>query len=99
MTLASAVVRSMIGRWNTMACVSGRGQRRLPPLGCSRPWIRRSSVLLPAPLGPSTTVRVRREREGDVLDDVGAAFAQAEAGGGQPGVHHPHRLSAQPRRK
>jgi hypothetical protein len=57
MTFASAVVRSMIGRWNTMACVSGRGQRRLPPVGSSRPWIRRSRVLLPAPLGPSTTVR------------------------------------------
>ena len=51
------------GRWNTIAwrrglpVVAAAAPRDRPAVGSSRPWHSRSSTLLPAPFGPSITVR------------------------------------------
>ncbi len=59
--LAPTVRRSRIGLWNTSACrfcasAVGTAQRTAPACGRVRPWMRRSSVVLPAPFGPITAV-------------------------------------------
>jgi hypothetical protein len=58
--LARAERRSIAGRWKTIACLpaGSPAQAMRPPLGAISPWHRRSSMLLPAPLGPTMTVRV-----------------------------------------
>src|SRR6185503_8347770 len=58
-TLSTALRRSSTGLWNTIACrraASAPLQRIVPDEGASRPCIRRSSTLLPAPFAPSTMV-------------------------------------------
>ena len=60
-TFASAERRNSTGRWNTIACPRGLVLCAAPvdraALGGMSPCSTRSSVLLPAPLGPSRTVR------------------------------------------
>ena len=59
--LARTDRRSSTGRWNTIACAraarSGSAQATRPSVGAISPWQSRSSRLLPAPFGPSTTSR------------------------------------------
>ena len=61
---AAAERRSSTGRWNTIACAAG-GRSQPPHVNVAarrreEPCSRRSSVLLPAPLGPRMNVRPPR---------------------------------------
>src|SRR5471032_324694 len=73
-TLASAERRSITGRWNTIAWSGARvaepAHRTAPAVGAMRPWSTRSSTLLPAPLGPSTTTRARPSRAKSTLSSA-----------------------------
>jgi hypothetical protein len=59
--LPAALRRSIVGRWNTMArCVDAACSRppqvTRPRVGGISPMMSRSSVVLPAPFGPISTV-------------------------------------------
>jgi hypothetical protein len=94
--LASAVVRSMTGRWKTMACDSARGQRSSPAAGMQQAVDQAQQGALAGAVGAEHHGALRGQRQRHVLDDARAALGQAEAGDRQPGAH-PHRFSAQPR--
>jgi hypothetical protein len=56
-TFASADMRSMKGRWNTMAWRAAVSRKSDPAAGRTRPFSTRSSVLLPLPLAPMRPMR------------------------------------------